>query len=204
MKKNLKKMVKKVAEIACIVGLTLTVNGMIDNAKDTQVQPVVNIQEVSKQLIPEEKSQPLSTVASKENWLNEENEENKDLIENVTIEDGNKTIEISKKVYDETEQGKNSDLGDEDMDGTKDYLDTITVNDTVNNIDDSDITDIEDVEVVTDKEDIKYTQEDYDKYLEYKQGLIDEHGEEIYNLMNQEAGIENEEESFYHFMEYGI
>ena len=49
-----------------------------------------------------------------------------------------------------------------------------------------------------------YTEEDYNKYLEYKEGLIKEYGEEIYNLMNQEAGIKTEEESFEHFMEYGI
>ena len=49
-----------------------------------------------------------------------------------------------------------------------------------------------------------YTEEDYNKYLEYKEGLIQEYGEEIYNLMNQEAGINTEEESFNHFMEYGI
>ena len=49
-----------------------------------------------------------------------------------------------------------------------------------------------------------YTKEDYDRYLEYKNNLIDEYGEDIYRLMNQEAGIETEEESFKHFMEYGI
>ena len=49
-----------------------------------------------------------------------------------------------------------------------------------------------------------YTEEDYNRYLEYKEGLIKEYGEEIYNLMNQEAGIKTEDESFEHFMEYGI
>ena len=49
-----------------------------------------------------------------------------------------------------------------------------------------------------------YTEEDYNRYLEYKEGLIQEYGEEIYNLMNQEAGIKTEEDSFTHFMEYGI
>lgn len=49
-----------------------------------------------------------------------------------------------------------------------------------------------------------YTEEDYNKYLEYKKGLIKEYGEEIYNSMNQEAGIKTEEESFNHYMEYGI
>lgn len=42
------------------------------------------------------------------------------------------------------------------------------------------------------------------KYLEYKNNLIDQYGEDIYKLMNQEAGITTEEESFKHFMEYGI
>lgn len=49
-----------------------------------------------------------------------------------------------------------------------------------------------------------YNEDDYNKYLEYKNELIEEYGEEIYNLMNQEAGIETEEDSFNHFMEYGI
>ena len=49
-----------------------------------------------------------------------------------------------------------------------------------------------------------YVEEDYMKYLEYKNNLIDQYGEDIYKLMNQEAGITTEEESFKHFMEYGI
>ena len=49
-----------------------------------------------------------------------------------------------------------------------------------------------------------YTEEDYIKYLEYKNNLIDQYGEDIYKLMNQEAGITTEEESFKHFMKYGI
>ena len=49
-----------------------------------------------------------------------------------------------------------------------------------------------------------YTEEDYSRYLEYKSDLIDQYGEDIYKLMNQEAGIETEEESFKHFMKYGI
>lgn len=49
-----------------------------------------------------------------------------------------------------------------------------------------------------------YTEEDYIKYLEYKNNLIDQYGEDIYKLMNQEAGIITEEESFKHFIEYGI
>lgn len=69
---------------------------------------------------------------------------------------------------------------------TKDYIATIA-----NNTKDSN------------EDDIKYTQGDYDRYLEYKEGLIKEHGQEIYDLMNVEAGIKNEEESFIHFMKYG-
>ena len=49
-----------------------------------------------------------------------------------------------------------------------------------------------------------YVEEDYMKYLEYKNNLIDQYGEDIYKLMNQEAGITTEEESFKHFIEYGI
>lgn len=41
-------------------------------------------------------------------------------------------------------------------------------------------------------------------YNNYKQGLINEYGEETYNLMNIEAGIETEEESLQHFIKYGI
>ena len=41
-------------------------------------------------------------------------------------------------------------------------------------------------------------------YNNYKQGLINKYGEETYNLMNIEAGIETEEESLQHFIKYGI
>lgn len=62
------------------------------------------------------------------------------------------------------------------------------------------------VEVPTAKTSVqgRYTKEDYNKYLEYKNNLIEEYGEDIYKLMNENAGIETEEESFKHFMEYGI
>ncbi|MBP3928738.1 MAG: hypothetical protein J6D47_04080 [Peptostreptococcaceae bacterium] len=60
-------------------------------------------------------------------------------------------------------------------------------------------------ENTTINEDTKqFTEEDVQRYKEYKESLINEYGEDVYNLMNQEAGIENEEQSFYHFMEYGI
>ena len=278
MKKNLKMMVKKVAEVACIVGLTLAVNGVVDSANDVQVQPVANAQEVNKELIAEE-VQPMGTMISKDNWLNDENDENKDLTGNVIIEDSNRTIEITKEVYDEIEYGENSDLdgdiyieeddivnelyhqvkstedfrnnfskfnvvdskndGDkyrltldngleliylvdldmfyvynidgnikefECMNDTKDYLDSIAVNDTVNDTVDSEVvnTDTDDVEVEIDEDDEEYTEDNYNDYLEYKEGLIEEHGEEVYELMNQEAGITTEEESFNHYMEYGI
>lgn len=51
---------------------------------------------------------------------------------------------------------------------------------------------------------LHFTKEDIERYKNYKEGLINEYGEEVYNLMNQEAGINNEEESFYHFIKYGI
>ena len=41
-------------------------------------------------------------------------------------------------------------------------------------------------------------------YNNYKQDLINKYGEETYNLMNIEAGIETEEESLQHFIKYGI
>ena len=41
-------------------------------------------------------------------------------------------------------------------------------------------------------------------YNNYKQGLINEYGQETYDLMNIEAGIESEEESLQHFIKYGI
>ena len=50
----------------------------------------------------------------------------------------------------------------------------------------------------------QYTQEDYNKYLKYKNSLIKEYGKEVYNLMNQEAGIGSEKESFIYYMENGI
>ena len=45
---------------------------------------------------------------------------------------------------------------------------------------------------------------DYAKYLEYKSNLIEQYGYDVYSLMNQEAGIETEQQSFEHFMKYGI
>lgn len=42
------------------------------------------------------------------------------------------------------------------------------------------------------------------KYNDYKNSLIAQYGEDTYNLMNQEAGINSEEESFIHYAKYGI
>ena len=49
-----------------------------------------------------------------------------------------------------------------------------------------------------------YDNDLYSKYLEYKSNLIEKYGHDVYVLMNQEAGIETEEESFKHFIKYGI
>lgn len=189
MEKNFKMMVKKVVEVACIAGITLAVNGAIDGINDTQIQPVANAQEVSKQLIVKDsikfekmvtdaiegtelkvvetsksdsgnyivdlsngafvvydvknniiEFQPVElgdwdvsfdniddarnciatyaglvaptkgVVIKSEDWLDDSNNENKDLIGNVIIDDGKKIIEISKEVYDEIEYGENSVL----------------------------------------------------------------------------------------------
>lgn len=114
---------------------------------------------------------------AKENWINKKDDENKGLKGNVVVEDKNKTLEISSDAYEEIEEGENSDL-------------------------DGDIY-IEDEDIVSNSNK-GYTKEDYDKYTQYRDSLINEHGEEIYNLMNQEAGINTEEDSFNHYMEYGI
>lgn len=42
------------------------------------------------------------------------------------------------------------------------------------------------------------------EYYKYKEELINTYGEDTYNLMNIEAGIESEEQSLKHFIEYGI
>ena len=42
------------------------------------------------------------------------------------------------------------------------------------------------------------------EYYKYKEELINTYGEDTYNLMNIEAGIESEEQSLKHFNEYGI
>ncbi|MBC6695298.1 hypothetical protein H9L25_00705 [Terrisporobacter mayombei] len=44
----------------------------------------------------------------------------------------------------------------------------------------------------------------YIDYMNYRDKLISENGKEVYNLMNQEAGINSEEESFIHYVKYGI
>lgn len=46
--------------------------------------------------------------------------------------------------------------------------------------------------------------EDYSNYLKYKNSLIQEYGKDTYELMNQEAGIKNENDSFNHYIKYGI
>ena len=51
---------------------------------------------------------------------------------------------------------------------------------------------------------IDYNSKEYAKYLEYKSNLIEKYGYDVYILMNQEAGIETEQDSFNHFMKYGI
>lgn len=42
------------------------------------------------------------------------------------------------------------------------------------------------------------------KYEDSKNALISQYGEDTYKLMNQEEGITNEQESYNHFIEYGI
>lgn len=42
------------------------------------------------------------------------------------------------------------------------------------------------------------------KYNDYKNSLITQYGEDTYNLMNQEAGINSELESFIHYVKYEI
>ena len=42
------------------------------------------------------------------------------------------------------------------------------------------------------------------EYYKYKEELINTYGKDTYNLMNIEAGIESEEQSLKHFIEYGI
>ena len=44
----------------------------------------------------------------------------------------------------------------------------------------------------------------YKGYSEYKEDLISKYGKDTYNLMNQEAGINSEAESFVHYVRYGI
>lgn len=40
-------------------------------------------------------------------------------------------------------------------------------------------------------------------YISYKNDLIQRYSIETYNLMNQEAGIDNEIESYIHYVMYG-
>lgn len=44
----------------------------------------------------------------------------------------------------------------------------------------------------------------YIDYMNYRDKLISENGKGVYNLMNQEAGINSELESFIHYSKYGI
>ncbi|MGL5764572.1 MAG: hypothetical protein ACRCX8_02910 [Sarcina sp.] len=210
--KNVKMIVKKMVEVACIVGLTLTVNNMVDSKNDveiltvptviskvktestisdsTELEEVVtesiedNIIDVVDTYVNDSKikndvkidTSNKGTVIKAENWLYSEDDENKGLTGNVIIEDDNKIIEISKETYDEIEHGENSDLDGDVYIDDEDIINSTT----------------------------KYTEDDYNRYIEYRESLIVEYGQEVYDLMNQEAGLENEEQSFIHFMKYGI
>lgn len=44
----------------------------------------------------------------------------------------------------------------------------------------------------------------YIDYLNYKNDLISKYGNEVYNSMNQEAGIHSEFESFKYYVKYNI
>lgn len=44
----------------------------------------------------------------------------------------------------------------------------------------------------------------YKSYTNYKDALINKNGKEIYLLMNEEAGIDTEVESFIYYAIYGI
>ena len=68
-------------------------------------------------------------------------------------------------------------------------------------------TSIEDIESMIDNIEINTDDiplEVIKEYYKYKEELINEYGEDTYNLMNIEAGIESEEQSLKHFIEYGI
>ncbi|MGL4452250.1 MAG: hypothetical protein ACRDDY_04760 [Clostridium sp.] len=214
--KNVKMMVvkaaKEVAKVACIVGLTLTVNSMIDSKNDVEILTVptvisevktestindsTELEEVVTESIEDNIIDVVDTYVNDskikndvkidtsnkgvsikaENWLSSEDDENKDLTGNVIIEDDNSIIEIDKETYDEIEHGENSDLDGDVYIDDEDIINSTT----------------------------KYTEDDYNRYVVYRESLISEYGQEVYDLMNQEAGLENEEQSFIHFMKYGI
>lgn len=44
----------------------------------------------------------------------------------------------------------------------------------------------------------------YKSYIDYKEGLINNNSKEVYLLMNEEAGINSEVESFIHYAIYKI
>lgn len=258
MKRLANKMVKGLIGLGCVASLCVTLHG-ISNINDGKVQAepkVQAVQEVSKNDGKNTIDSNKGIMVKAENWLNEEDDENKDLDGNVIIEDGNKIIEISKETYDEIEHGENSDLtgdvylGKDDIisvgyknstsdDGMyhqiksveelKDYFNKFNVVDSnVSHTDDSDyftitlnngitityeyysdlfyvndgknVEDFESIENVA-----KYVNKTLrSKYEDYKNSLISQYGEDTYKLMNQEEGIENEEQSFQHYVEYGI
>lgn len=238
MKNIVKKSIKGIVSIGCLVGLCISLNGATKEPVKHNPTPV-KTQQLSVQQPKEDKNK--GVLIKSENWLNESEDENKDLKGNVIIEDDNKVIEISKNTYDEIEHGENSDLKGDVYLGNEDIINNTNVmNHQVESLNEFK-ENFKEFNILDSKDDGKYytinlnngivikyeidcdmfyvNGEDYeslenakkcvekllkDKYTEYKNGLISQYGEDTYKLMNQEAGIENEQQSFEHYLAYGI
>lgn len=118
MKNIVKKSIKGIVSIGCLVGLCLSLNGATKEPVKHKSTPI-KTQQLS---VQQPKKENKGMLIKSENWLKESDDENKDLKGNVIIEDGDKVVEISKDTYDEIEHGENSDLKGDIYLGAEDIL----------------------------------------------------------------------------------
>lgn len=135
----------------------------------------------------------ITNIEAKEVNTNDDNNNN----DNSTLKTNNTTAKEAKEVNTVNENTFIAEKGNNTNNTLENDL-TIEENNNTNENNNNKINN------TTNNDNKEYTEEDYNKYLEYKNSLIEEYGDETYNLMNQEAGISSEEESFIHYMEYGI
>ena len=199
---KINKIIGKTLEVACIVALSTLVNLGVNFKTESYVKNEV-VSEFKSAIEEIKKDMNDHTTC---NTCNEDKLINDDEINTIVGADN----VVKSKTYKEDNTIENETIKKPTINESINIPDDKPINDTIisdNKTTSNDNSLIEDKNepIEEDKiEEIHFTEEDIKRYEEYKEGLINEYGEDVYNLMNQEAGIENEEQSFYHFMKYGI